>query len=364
MATVTLENLVKNYGQVQAVKGISLDIDDGEFVAFLGPSGCGKSSTMRMISGLEEATSGTISFDGRIVNQVRPRDRNVAMAFENYALYTTLSVYENLAFPLRAAKWAKDDLNRRVEEIADIMGITELLNRHTYELSSGQQQSVGLARALTRNPSVFLLDEPISHLDTLQRTHMRAYLKRLHLEIGHTMIYVTHDQEEAMALSDRIAVMSTGIINQVGTPSEIYNNPADMFVAGFIGEPPMNFLNCQYDQEKGVLRHGDITFDIPQKFQSLIQQDMMPQDVVLGIRPFYIDIGMKKSSRHTVPAQVYVVEPLGDMTVVSLDVADTRLQVVADSEFRAKPRQRLWLAFEQKHILLFDAKTEKALVTL
>lgn len=363
MASVSLENLWKIYGDVEAVKGISLDIKDRELIAFLGPSGCGKSSTMRMIAGLEEITSGNIYLDGKPVIDVRPRDRNVAMAFETYALYPTLNVYENLAFPLRAAKWPKADLDRRVQEIAGIIGIADLLGRKTAHLSSGQQQTVGLARALMRDPSVFLLDEPISHLDTRQRSYMRAYLKRLHLEFGYTMIYVTHDQEEAMALSDRIAVMNLGLINQVGTPTEIFNQPSDLFVAGFIGEPPMNFLECEYAQEDGssILKHNGMRIEPPPQIEPFDKRGEVPKNVVLGIRPFYIGISYEKSSRHTIPGEVFVVEPLGDMTVVSVDVQKMRLQVVSEPEFRAEPKQKLWLSFDPAHTLLFDAETGKAI---
>lgn len=363
MASVKLEKLWKKYGKVEAVRGISLDIADGEFMSFLGPSGCGKSSTMRMIAGLEEITSGNIYFDGELINKVRPRDRKVAMAFETYALYPTLNVYENLAFPLRAARWSEAEVDKRVREIASILEITDLLDRMPARLSGGQQQLVGLGRALTRAPRVFLMDEPISHLDTSQRARMRAYLKRLHIELGYTMIYVTHDQEEAMALADRVAVMNEGLLCQVGTPQEIFHNPTDTFVAGFIGEPPMNFLECDYRQEEGrhVLRYNDIAIEMPPHTQALAQRGAIPQRVTLGIRPFYIDIGWEKSARHTIPAEVFVVEPLGDMTVVSVDVLETRLQIVTTPDFRAQPKQTLWLAFDPAHILLFDAETGHAL---
>ncbi|HAL61514.1 MAG TPA: ABC transporter ATP-binding protein [Chloroflexi bacterium] len=363
MASITLEKLWKKYGDVEAVRGISVDIVDGEFMSLLGPSGCGKSSTMRMIAGLEEITSGNIYFDGELINKVRPRDRNVAMAFETYALYPTLNVYENLAFPLRAARWSNADVDKRVQEIAGILEITDLLDRMPAHLSGGQQQLVGLARALTRAPRVFLMDEPISHLDTRQRGRMRAYLKRLHIELGHTMIYVTHDQEEAMALADRVAVMDQGLIRQVGTPDEIFHNPADRFVAGFIGEPPMNFLECEYSQEEGrhVLRHNSITIEMPPHSESWAQRGAIPQHVTLGIRPFYIDTGLEKSVRHTIPAEVFVVEPLGDMTVVSVNVLETRLQIVTEPDFRAQRKQSLWLAFDPARTLLFDAETGKAL---
>lgn len=363
MASVSLEKVWKKYGKVEAVRGISLDIADGEFMSFLGPSGCGKSSTMRMVAGLEEITSGNIYFDGEVINKVRPRDRNVAMAFETYALYPTLKVYENLAFPLRAARWPDADVDKRVRDIAEIMEITPLLDRMPTHLSGGQQQSVGLARALTRAPKAFLLDEPISHLDTRQRGRMRAYIKRLHIELGYTMIYVTHDQEEAMALADRVAVMDEGLLRQVGTPGEIFHNPADVFVAGFIGEPPMNFLQCEYSQEEGhhQLSHNGITIDMPPKSQALAQRSAIPQRVMLGIRPFYIDIGTEKSPRHTIPSEVFVVEPLGDMTIVSVNVLETRLQIVTSPDFRAQPKQSLWLAFDPAHTLLFDAETGRAL---
>jgi len=363
VSSVALEKVWKKYGDVEAVRGISLDIADGEFMAFLGPSGCGKSSTMRMIAGLEEITSGNIYFDGELVNRVRPRDRNVAMAFETYALYPTLSVYENLAFPLRAAKWSDTETDSRVREIANILEMTDLLGRKPANLSSGQQQLVGLGRALTRKPRVFLLDEPISHLDTRQRGRMRAYIKRLHIELGYTMIYVTHDQEEAMALADRIAVMNEGLISQIGTPQEIFQNPADLFVAGFIGEPPMNFLDCEYRPEGGrhVLSHNGISLELPSQIQALAQRGEVPQHVTMGIRPFYVDVGLEKSTRHTIPAEVFIVEPLGDMTVLSVDVLESRLQVAAASDFRAQPRQVLWLAFDPAHTLLFDAETGHAL---
>lgn len=363
MASVTLEKLWKKYGKVEAVCGISLEIADGEFVSFLGPSGCGKSSTLRMIAGLEEITSGNIYFDGELINKVRPRDRNVAMAFETYALYPTLNVYENVAFPLRAAGWRNADLDKRVQEIAGILEITDLLDRMPKHLSGGQQQLVGVARALAREPRVFLLDEPISHLDTRQRARMRAYLKRLHIELGYTMIYVTHDQEEAMALADRLAVMDEGLIRQVGTPEEVFHNPADTFVAGFVGDPPINFLECEYRQEGGrhVLDHNGIAIEMPPHSEALAQRGAIPRRVTLGIRPFYIDIGLEKSVRHTTPAEVFVVEPLGDMTVVSVNLLETRLQIVIEPEFRAQPRQTLWLAFDPARTLLFDIETGHAL---
>ncbi len=364
MASIKLEKLHKWYGKnVHAVRGIDLEIADGEFMAFLGPSGCGKSSTMRIIAGLEAISEGNLYFNDRLVNEVRPKDRGVAMAFETYALYPTLNIYENMAFPLRAAHWKDAEIDKRVREIAEILEITDLLQRTPHELSSGQSQRAGLARALTRKPNVFVLDEPISHLDTRQRSRMRAYLKRLHIELGHTMVYVTHDQEEAMAMADRITVMRDGVLVQTGTPEQIYNHPATIFVAGFVGEPAMNYLECDYAENEGraELVHHQICIPLPAQFQSLAQRDAIPRKVLLAVRPFYVGISMEASGHFNIPAEVFVVEPMGDMTVVIASVDGARLQIVTTPDFTAKPRQNVWLSLDPDHILLFDVKTELAL---
>ncbi len=366
MASIRLENLHKFYGKVHAVRGINLNIAEGEFVAFLGPSGCGKSTTMRLIAGLEEISSGKIYFNEQCVNRVRPRDRGVAMAFETYALYPTLNVYENLAFPLRAAKWRETEIDNRVKEIASILEITDLLDRMPRGLSSGQAQRVGLARALIRKPEVFVLDEPISHLDTRQRSRMRAYLKRLHIDLGHTMVYVTHDQEEAMAMADRIAIMKDGILIQVGTPEEVYHHPVDLFVAGFIGEPPMNFLECQFHQDGvesylQVIDHPQIRIPLPQSMNMLVQSGHLPQHITLGIRPFYIKCSFHETDTYSVPANIFVVEPLGDSTVVTMDIAGTRFKVVVSPRFPGKSKERVYLLLDPDHILLFDSETGKSL---
>jgi multiple sugar transport system ATP-binding protein len=368
MASIRLEKLHKRYGKVHAVRGIDLDIANGEFVAFLGPSGCGKSSTMRMIAGLEELSGGKIYFDDQCVNRVRPRDRGVAMAFETYALYPTLNVYENLAFPLRAADWDDAEIDKHVREIAAILEITDLLERYPRGLSSGQAQRTGLARALIRKPEVFVLDEPISHLDTRQRSRMRAYLKRLHIELGHTMVYVTHDQEEAMAMADRITIMNDGLLIQTGPPEEVYHHPDDMFVAGFIGEPAMNFLKCRCVIEDGnyqlqAAAEPGLRLPLPAPISALAQAGKLPQEVTLGVRPFYVSISFTNDETHTIPAQIFVVEPLGDSAIATVDVADTRMQVVAKPDFKAAPKQAVWLSFELEHIRLFDDATGKTVVS-
>lgn len=364
MSSIKLEKLEKWYGKsVHAVRGIDLEIADGEFMAFLGPSGCGKSSTMRIIAGLEEISSGNLYFDTKKVNDVSPKDRGVAMAFESYALYPTLTTYENLAFPLRAIGWKQADVDKRVREIAGIMEITDLLDQMPTGMSSGQAQKVGLARALTRKPNVFVLDEPISHLDTRQRSRMRAYLKRLHIELNHTMVYVTHDQEEAMAMADRITVMHDGRLVQTGTPEEIYNSPSNLFVAGFVGEPAMNFLECDFrqDGDRGVLVHHNIVIPLPEQYRELVRSGTFPGKVVLGIRPFYVDIQKEKDAHHVVPAEIFVVEPMGDETVVSAKLNDIRFQIATSPDFRGSPKDNIWLGFKPEHILLFDIQSEMSL---
>ncbi|HHY87647.1 MAG TPA: ABC transporter ATP-binding protein [Chloroflexi bacterium] len=355
MASVTLKQVHKRYGKVHAVRGISMEIQDGEFMAFLGPSGCGKSSTMRMIAGLEEITSGDILFDGESIIEKKPSQRNVAMAFETYALYPTLTVYENLAFPLRAAGMKGDEVDRRVQEVGEIIGITEIFDRKPAKLSSGQSQAVGLARALIRKPNVFLLDEPISHLDTSQRFHMRVYLKRLHLEFGHTMILVTHDQEDAMALSDRVAVMSEGILHQVDTPRNIYENPLDLFVAGFIGNLPMNFIDAQVKREDGYfyLVNKAMRVPLPEVFTPKAEAGQLPEEVVIGIRPYHISL-VSSDTPGSVSAEIFVVEALGDMNVATVQLNGQRLQAVCPTTYRAAPHTPVALAMKAEHTLLFD----------
>ncbi len=361
MAKITIDNFVKNYGEVRAVRGVSFEIENGEFVSLLGPSGCGKSSTMRSISGLEEITSGTISFDGKPVNDIRPRDRNVAMAFETYALYPTLNVYENIAFPLRSAKWSNERVDEKVREISDRMELESIMTNMPAELSGGQAQRVGLARALVREPAVFLLDEPISHLDTRQRYRMRQFIKHIHMELGYTMIYVTHDQEEAMALADRIIIMHEGVIRQIGTPDEVYNFPADDFVAGFVGEPPMNFIEGPIVQLNGkwAFQAKDQSFSLPDIWQAV--GDKLPEKVKLGIRPFYIDTSLDNDSPHDIEGEVFLSENLQDHCILSIDVDDLRLTAVAAPSFRPARHERIYMKLNPAHIRFYNLDSGKAL---
>jgi multiple sugar transport system ATP-binding protein len=359
MASLELVNLWKRYGATVAVRDVDLRIADGEFVALLGPSGCGKTSTMRMVAGLEDVSQGEIRFDGKSVNLVRPRDRRVAMAFENYALYATLNVNENVAFPLRARGWDDARVDARVREIASTMRLTELLERRTHELSAGQQQAVGLARALVRQPSVLLLDEPISHLDTRQRSEMRAYLKHLHQSLGTTMLYVTHDQEEAMAMSDRIAVMNEGRIVQVGTPTQVFDAPANVFVAGFIGEPPMNLVEVTADVGAGVLWHSGQRIPLPARYRAAFRTAGAPTELVLGVRPFHVGLGEPRPE--TLGAEIFVNEPLGDASVVTLRLDGARMVAVAPAGFPGRPGDPVGLELDPEHLQLFDRADGRAL---
>ena len=362
MATITLDNVSKTYGKtVKAVRGISLEIKNGEFVALLGPSGCGKSSTMRMIAGLEEVTDGTISFDGKPVNDMRPRDRKVAMAFETYALYPTMSVYENLAFPLRSAGWKQEDVDAKVQEYARLLELTRLLDRVPGDLSGGQAQRVGLARALVREPACFLLDEPISHLDTRQRHRMRQIIKRLHLEKGFTMIYVTHDQEEAMAMADRIVVMQDGVIRQIGTPAEIYRDPADNFVAGFVGEPPMNFLEGSPNLCDGewMFRSGERQFPLPKRLQPIA--DKLPGDLIMGIRPFDVAVSTNGNAPYDATGEVFVSEDLCDYEIVAVEMTDVRFQAVTPTSFKVNRHEKVFLKFDPDFMRFFDKASGKAI---
>src|SRR5579872_199858 len=266
MAEVSLRKVVKRYEDVEAVRGIDLDIADHEFIVLVGPSGCGKSTTLRMIAGLEDITDGDITIGGDVVNDVPPKDRDIAMVFQNYALYPHMNVYENMSFGLKLKRRPKDEIDRRVKQAAQILDITELLDRKPKQLSGGQRQRVAMGRAIVRDPKVFLFDEPLSNLDAKLRVQMRTEIKKVHQKVRTTTVYVTHDQVEAMTLADRVVVMNAGIIEQVGAPNDLYHSPATKFVAGFIGSPAMNFIPCQLEQAGSALNvrvNGSLAFPVP-----------------------------------------------------------------------------------------------------
>ncbi len=316
MSAVELSNVVKRYGALEVVRSINLRVEPHEFVVLVGPSGCGKSTTLRMVAGLEEISDGTVSIGGRIVNKVAPKDRDVAMVFQNYALYPHLDVAENIAFGLRVRRAKKDAVQKAVQEAASILGLTEYLKRKPADLSGGQRQRVAMGRAIVRNPKVFLFDEPLSNLDAKLRTQMRAEIKRLHKRLNATSMYVTHDQVEAMTLADRIVVMNGGQIEQVGTPMEVFLKPANTFVAAFMGSPPMSLLKATVESVSGtlsaVIKDGNgkqTAINLPEAAGRKIVDG---QPITLGIRPEDIRLDSTGSKRsQTLPCQVELVEPLG-----------------------------------------------------
>ncbi len=321
MAEVTLRKVVKRYDDVEAVRGIDLDIADHEFVVLVGPSGCGKSTTLRMIAGLEDITDGDIMIGGDVVNDVPPKDRDIAMVFQNYALYPHMTVAENMSFGLRLKRYPKAEIKSRVTEAARMLDISELIDRKPKQLSGGQRQRVAMGRAIVRNPKVFLFDEPLSNLDAKLRIQTRAMLQQLHQRIRRTTIYVTHDQVEAMTLADRVVVMNKGKIEQIGTPNELYHNPATRFVAGFIGSPAMNFVPCRLEDAGGrpSLRVTDrLSFPLPPALAARYQNVPRNEKLLLGIRPEHLT----EANGHAAPgvenfeATLDVTEPMGMETLV------------------------------------------------
>lgn len=359
MTTLLLKNVWKVYdGDVNAVIDLSLTCNEGEFFALLGPSGCGKSSTLRMIAGLEKITQGEMWFDEVLVNDLEPRQRNVAMVFETYALYPYLSVYENIAFPLRIRGYSKADIDKKVRWAADFLGITHLLPMRVKGLSGGQMQSVGIGRAIVREPSILLMDEPISHIEARQRARMREELVKLHIRLQTTTIYVTHDQVEAMTMADRIAVMNLGVLQQVGTPKEVYERPRTEFVGGFIGEPPMNFTDCELVTEKNQTYLISQSFKLPlstgmaQKIESHYNG---PPTFRLGIRPESIAVSMQPF-KDCVTASVFIMEPQGERTLLSVTLANGELFLVeVPPYFKVDPDTTVYLEFRDP-IHLFEPK--------
>ncbi len=353
MAQVTLDKVSKTYpGGVVAVHPVDLHIPHGEFAVLVGPSGCGKSTTLRMIAGLEEITGGTVSIGGRVVNEVEPRDRNIAMVFQNYALYPHMDVRENLAFGLKMRKMPKQEIAAKVDEAARILGIESLLARKPRALSGGQRQRVALGRAIVRDPDVFLFDEPLSNLDAKMRVQMRAEIARLHHRLGATMIYVTHDQTEAMTLGQRIVVMKDGVVQQVAAPMEIYERPSNRFVAGFIGSPAMNFLGGRLERAGGlrfVTDQGDAVA-LPAAFTPA--EAVMDTPLVLGIRPEHLELAAAGAPAG-LTAPVQVVEALGSETMVHLGVAGGTFVVRCAGQATAAIDQSLGVNLRAEGIRLF-----------
>ena len=348
MASVSLRKVRKVYpGGAVGVQGVDLEIRDGEFVVLVGPSGCGKSTTLRMVAGLEEISSGEISIGGRVVNEVLPKDRDIAMVFQNYALYPHMTVRENLAFGLKLRKVPKDEIERRIAEAAAVLGIEPYLDRRPKALSGGQRQRVAVGRAIVRNPAVFLFDEPLSNLDAKMRTQMRVEIKRLHARLGATMIYVTHDQIEAMTMGDRIVVMEGGRIRQAGAPLEVYEHPADRFVAGFIGTPPMNFFEGRVERGAGgapAFRFGAAILPLPDAWRDRLAA-VADGPATLGVRPEAVAPATDGAAGASIEAEVDVVEPMGAETYVyaAAEGASFIARVPSGAPVRAGTRARFLL---------------------
>ncbi|MGE7470490.1 ABC transporter ATP-binding protein [Bosea sp. NPDC003192] len=351
MAGIAIEKLVKRYGTTQVVHGIDLDIQDGEFVVFVGPSGCGKSTTLRMIAGLEEINDGTIAIGGRTVNRLEPKERNIAMVFQNYAIYPHMSVAENIAFGLYTSQLDKAAKRKRVEEVAEVLGLTKLLERRPSALSGGQRQRVAIGRAMVRDPAVFLFDEPLSNLDAQLRAQMRLEIKRLHQRLGTTIVFVTHDQVEAMTLADRIVVMRDGHILQVGAPMELYERPADVFTARFIGSPTMNIMPAKI---------GDGTLQLGEK--PLAWPTTLPADILVGVRPQELRVlEQSEGADLTLSGTVAVVEPLGPETFVHVEAEGGLLLASAPAKNPPAVGSAVRLGAPASALRLFDAKSERAL---
>jgi multiple sugar transport system ATP-binding protein len=363
MAPVVIRNLHKKFDEVVAVKGVSLEIRDKEFVVLVGPSGCGKTTTLRMVAGLESITSGDVLIGDKIVNDLPPMDRDIAMVFQNYALYPHMSVYDNMAFGLKMRKFERAEIARRVQEAAAILGIEDYLKRKPRQLSGGQRQRVALGRAIVRHPQVFLFDEPLSNLDAKLRVQMRVEIKKLHNRLGTTAIYVTHDQVEAMTLGDRVVVMKDGLVQQVGEPIELYNQPANRFVAGFIGSPAMNFATVTLAEADGALwaANGGMRIKVPAASASRLARQA-GRDAVLGVRPEDMRIATGADPVDmSLEAVVEVVEQLGSEILLDVTVGSTQMVAAVEPTVRAKVRDKLRLALNPERLHFFDPQTEAAM---
>lgn len=379
MASVSLRNIYKKYpGNVVAVTDFNIEIKDKEFIILVGPSGCGKSTTLRMIAGLEEISDGELYIGERLVNDIAPKDRDIAMVFQNYALYPHMTVFENMAFGLKLRKVPKDQIAKKVEEAARILDIAHLLDRKPKALSGGQRQRVALGRAIVREPQVFLLDEPLSNLDAKLRAQMRTEISKLHKKLGTTFIYVTHDQTEAMTMGDRIVVMKDGFIQQIDSPTNLYNNPVNQFVAGFIGSPQMNFIDSKLLKKDGkyVVEFGSedtkttrgvkYTVEIPEaKADAEVLEPMVGKEVVLGIRPECIhDEEMFLSTAKTgiIDTTVEVTEMMGAETYLYLNCEGIPLTARVSPRSTARPQDKIKVAIDPNRIHIFDKETEKSLI--
>lgn len=372
MAEVSVQGLTKYYGDARAVEDFSIDAKDKEFLTILGPSGCGKTSILRMIAGLETPTKGDILIGGKSVLDVPTRDRNIAMVFQGYALYNHMTVHDNIAFPLKMHKTPEQFASVKIKQVAEMLGISNLLSRKPGKLSGGEQQRVALARAMVREPSVFLMDEPLTFLDPKLRNQMRIELKALQRRLGITMIYVTHDQAEAMTMSDRVALLESGVLKQVGTPTEVYNEPKNMFVAGFLGSPTINLLEGRYFEKKesryiekngddigrAILDLGTFKLDITEMKDAVAKRSS--DELVLGIRPEDIELSTAATKKvaEAIEAEVYLLEPLGSETIVDVKTGEKVLKIKTAASSQFEVGEKVWAVLNRRKIHIFDKSGE------
>lgn len=366
MVELNLKHIHKKYpnNDTYSVKDFNLEIKNREFIVFVGPSGCGKSTTLRMIAGLEDITEGEFDIDGVRMNDTPPKDRDIAMVFQNYALYPHMTVFENMAFGLKLRKYPKNEINQRVEEAAKILGLTELLDRKPADMSGGQRQRVAMGRAIVRDAKVFLMDEPLSNLDAKLRVQMRAEIAKIHQNLGATTIYVTHDQTEAMTLADRIVIMNAGVIQQVGSPQELYNKPANKFVAGFMGSPAMNFFEVTFKTGR-ISNHKGLDLPLPEgQAKMLSEKGYEGKTVTFGIRPEDItaeEVALEAYQDSVVSATVVVSELLGYESMLYSTIGDTEFISKVDARDFHNPGERIELAFNLNKARFFDSETEEAI---
>lgn len=353
MSQIEIRNLVKKHGHNTILHGLNMNINSGEFVVFVGPSGCGKSTTLRLIAGLEEISGGEISIGGKVVNEVAPRDRDIAMVFQNYALYPHMSVRENMAFSLKMRKASEDEINKKVAEASKLLGLDEMLDRRPNQLSGGQRQRVAMGRAIVRNPLVFLFDEPLSNLDAKLRNQMRAEIKKLHERLKTTTIYVTHDQVEAMTLADRIVLLRAGVIEQMGSPAELYNKPANMFVASFLGNPPMNFIKAEI--QNGSLSCAGQSLGKVSDYP--LSQSYSGSSIVIGIRPEKVSEG--SAGPKTLSGKLDLVEMLGANTLLHSKVSDDVKLIGFSKKYDLETNSTVNLSFDPKDCHFFDPSSEQ-----
>ena len=362
MARVVLEDVVKRYGSVLAVNNVSLTIEDGEFVALVGPSGCGKTTTLNLVAGLIPITSGDIHIGDRLVNDLDPKDRDIAMVFQNYALYPQKSVYKNLAFPLQMRRLAAAEIDAKVRAAAKVLDIEHLLERRPRELSGGQQQRVALGRALVRDPRAFLMDEPLSNLDAKLRVQMRSELKRFHQDLNATVIYVTHDQLEAVTMADKMAVMNGGLLQQYDTPQRVFANPVNTFVAGFVGSPAMSLIPLELREDGGETGlHSPDGWSLPlSPANAQRARRASSRKVIVGARHSTLRIH-RSPTAGTVPGTVYTVEPTGDITFLQVHLGSQEVMVSIEPHVAIAPDKSVWLEFDQNRLHIFDGETQQAL---